>query len=393
MDLYLPGLPDLQRSFAISSSTAQLTVTACILGLAIGQLFAGGISDARGRRRPVIVGMVLWCLTTVGCAAAPTIGSILALRLVQGLGAGVCLAITRAILADLDPVNLMKHVSRLLVVLGAMPVLAPTLGGVLLSIDGWRGLFLCLAAAGAIFAAASILVLPESLPVQRRQPFELRASLTSYRSLLSNRDFALPALVSGAAFGSLFTFLSSSPFVLGTGFGLSATDYGLAFGTVAAGLIGGMQLSPFLAARLGARMAQLAAAGLGSLGSIGLILAGEDSANLAVTLALLFVILATTGTLIPSSSSEAMVTGSQSMGAASGLVGALQFVIGGGVGLVGAHFGVGVGITPLAVTLLLCDGVALGLTLLRRDAASTLAASSPGGASTPAVLTTAGSNR
>jgi DHA1 family bicyclomycin/chloramphenicol resistance-like MFS transporter len=221
----------------------------------------------------------------------------------------------------------------------------------------------------------------------------LRASLTSYRSLLSNRDFALPALVSGAAFGSLFTFLSSSPFVLGTGFGLSATDYGLAFGTVAAGLIGGMQLSPFLAARLGARMAQLAAAGLGSLGSIGLILAGEDSANLAVTLALLFVILATTGTLIPSSSSEAMVTGSQSMGAASGLVGALQFVIGGGVGLVGAHFGVGVGITPLAVTLLLCDGVALGLTLLRRDAASTLAASSPGGASTPAVLTTAGSNR
>jgi DHA1 family bicyclomycin/chloramphenicol resistance-like MFS transporter len=386
MDLYLPGLPNLRRDFAVSASTAQLTVTACICGLALGQLFAGAVSDARGRRGPVLVGMAVWCATTVACAAAPSIGAIIVLRCVQGLGAGVCLAVARAVLADLDPVNLMRHMSRMLLVLGAVPVLAPSLGGVLLSVDGWRGLFLLLAATGAVFAIASLRMLPESLPRGQRNSLRLGATLRSSAQLIATREFALPALVSGAAFGALFSYLSSSPFILRNGFGLTATEYGLAFGLNAAGLIAGMQASPALAARLGPRRAQLAATVLGSCAAAGLFIAALAAVSLPFVLMLTCVVLAATGVLIPAASTEAMSSGTQSVGAASGLVGSLQFAIGGLTGVIGALFGAGNGLAPLAVMLVACHVAALSLTMLRRigDRRPMMDARAPKG--TPALI-------
>src|SRR5882724_11258541 len=162
MDLYLPGLPDLRADLGASDQQAQMTVTLCIVGLALGQFWTSLIPDRFGRRRPLVVGMTGWVIATVLCALAPNITAILALRLCQGLGAGAAIALARTVVADLDPDNLSMHLSRMMLVLSVVPVLAPVIGGVVVSVTNWRGLFGCLAATGSLLLLVMILALPES---------------------------------------------------------------------------------------------------------------------------------------------------------------------------------------------------------------------------------------
>jgi DHA1 family bicyclomycin/chloramphenicol resistance-like MFS transporter len=170
LDLYLPSLPELATDLGTSTSSAQLTITACLLGLAVGQLIAGPLSDQFGRRRPLLIGLVCYLLTSLACAFAPTIELLLVLRLLQGLSGAAGLVIARAIARDLyEGRALLIFFSRLILVSGLAPVVAPLLGGQLARVTDWRGIFVVLAGFGLVLLLAGLVGVPESLPGCRRR--------------------------------------------------------------------------------------------------------------------------------------------------------------------------------------------------------------------------------
>ena len=248
LDLYLPALPQLADDLDASASAAQLSITACLVGLAVGQLLAGPLSDRLGRQRPLIVGLLAYVLASVACALAPSATVLAVLRLVQGLAGAAGIVISRAIARDLYSGRaLMIFFSRLLLVAGLAPVLAPILGGQLSRIMSWRGMFGVLAGFGAVLFLAVWLGLKETLPRERRVVGGFRQTLHGYNTLLHDRFFVGCALSSGLAGATMFAYIAGSTFVLQRIYGMSPQGFSLVFGCISLGLVA--------AAQVGARIA------------------------------------------------------------------------------------------------------------------------------------------
>ena len=231
LDLYLPALPELADDLDASASAAQLSITACLVGLAVGQLVAGPLSDRLGRRRPLIVGLVGFLLASVACALAPSAAILVLLRFIQGLAGAAGLVISRAIARDLYSGRaLMIFFSRLILVAGLAPVIAPILGGQLSRIMSWRGIFGVLAGFGAVLLLAGWLGLKETLPPERRIVGGFSKTLHGYNTLLHDRFFVGCALSSGLAGASMFAYISGSTFVLQRIYGMSPQGFSFVFG-------------------------------------------------------------------------------------------------------------------------------------------------------------------
>ncbi|RJK96427.1 Bcr/CflA family efflux MFS transporter [Vallicoccus soli] len=359
IDLYLPAFPELADELATSEAAVQLTLTACVVGLALGQLVAGPWSDARGRKAPVVAGLLAWSAASLACAVAPSITTLTLLRLAQGLAGAIGAAVARAVVRDLaDGDQLTRAYARLMLVVGVVPIAAPSVGGLLLGTTDWRGLFVVLALAGALVTVLVAVGLPETLPAHLRRS-GVRRSLESYGVLLRDARFVGPALVVGLVFAAMFSYVSVSPFVLRDGYDLSAATYGLLFGVNAVGLVLGTQASAALVARVpsaavlrgallagaAAGLAMLAAAATGALGLWGV----------AVPL---LVVVTSVGVGMPVASAWAMQGHPERAGAASGLLGVFQFLLGGVLAPVVGAFGGGSAV-PLAAAVVLLLGVAL----------------------------------
>ena len=222
IDMYLPALPSMARGLDTSASVAQLSLTACLAGLAAGQLLAGPLSDAVGRRRPLLAGVACYAAASALCVAAPDIWALLALRLLQGLAGAAAIVIARAMVRDLYEGNeLARFFALLLMVSGAAPILAPIIGAQLLRFTSWRGVFAVLAVIGAALLLVAACWLPETLPAARRQRGGVRGLLRDGARMLTDRQFTGYALASGLAFGAMFAYISGSPFVLQAKFGIS----------------------------------------------------------------------------------------------------------------------------------------------------------------------------
>ncbi len=190
MDLYLPVLPALTVELKSATSTAQLTVTACLLGLAIGQVITGPLSDRFGRRRPLLVGVVAYVVTSTLCALSPTIETLIVARFVQGLAGAVGIVITQAAGRDLySGPRLVRYYGQLTVLGGLAAIIGPVIGGQLASVTDWRGLFLFLAAVGVAILIASIVIFRETLPREHRVTGELTHMAHDFRRLLADRVF------------------------------------------------------------------------------------------------------------------------------------------------------------------------------------------------------------
>ena len=175
MDMYLPGLPQLATDFGADASAVQLTLTACLLGLALGQLVGGSLADIYGRRKPLLWGLSAFALSSALCSLAPTVQVLTGLRLLQGLAGGFGIVVSRAIVADrYSGVSAARVFSLLMIVSGTVPVLAPLAGGQLLRLTDWRGVFWVLAAVGALLLLATIFVIDETLPARPRERGGLR---------------------------------------------------------------------------------------------------------------------------------------------------------------------------------------------------------------------------
>jgi DHA1 family bicyclomycin/chloramphenicol resistance-like MFS transporter len=238
IDMYLPALPQMAAEFGVEQAQAGLTLTAFLVGLATGQILAGPLSDALGRRRPLLVGVALYALASLLCALAPSIYILVAMRLLQGLCAAIGTVIARAIVRDVYAGHTAaRFFSMLMLVTGVSPLLAPFVGSQLLLVTSWHGVFAVLFALGLLLWVSVALGLGESLPVERRRTGGLRDAITTFGKLLGDRIFLGYVLTYAVAFTGVFAFIAGSSFVLQGVYGVSPQTYGLLFGLVGFGLI------------------------------------------------------------------------------------------------------------------------------------------------------------
>ena len=363
IDMYLPAFPQISRDLDASDSAVQLTLTGMLLGLAVGQLIIGPLSDSLGRRRPLIVGICAHAVASAVCAVAPTIAVLAGVRVLQGFAGAAVSVVAMAIVRDLfEGVAVARIMSRLMLVIGLAPIIAPSLGGLVLGFTSWRGIFVVLAAAAALLLVVAMLGVRETLPVERRRPATVRASLAGYRSLLRDRVFVALAFIGGCMLAAMFAYVSGASFVLQDGFGLDARTFGLVFGINAAGLTITSQLNPVLlrwlrvrtvltGAIIGAMAAATALLVVGLTGFGGLI-------GVLVPLALL---VSLAGLSLPNTPALALTRHGEAAGTAAAVLGCVQFGVGAVIApLVGA-FGsttavpmacVMLGVTSLAAVLM-----------------------------------------
>lgn len=250
-DMYLPSLPDVAADLNTTEAAAQLTITGVLVGGAIGQLIIGPLSDRYGRRRPFLIGVTIHVITSIFCAIAPGIVPLIAIRAVQGLGnaaAGViAMAVIRDRFAGADAARMM---SRLMLVIGAAPMLAPTAGGIIAGWWGWRAVFYVLAAGGLALMVIVWRFLPETLPVARRRTEGLAGSLQGYGVLLRDRHFLVLALLPGLGMAVLMSYVVGAPFVLREGFGLSEHQFAAVFAINGLGMVFAAQLNAAIVQRV-----------------------------------------------------------------------------------------------------------------------------------------------
>ncbi|MGH3241721.1 MAG: multidrug effflux MFS transporter, partial [Spirillospora sp.] len=331
IDMYLPALPTLTEDLGTGAMQTQLTLTACIVGLAVGQAVAGPLSDAFGRRRPLLIGLAAYAAASLLCAAAPTVETLIALRLVQGAAGAAGIVIARAIVQDLyDGVAAAKFFALLMLVNGLAPILAPVFGGQLLRLMPWPGVFAVLAGIGVALFLGSLLGLRETLPPGRRETGGLRATAATFRALAADRSFVGYALTNGLAFGALFTYISGSPFVLQDIYDLSPQEFSVVFGVNSIGIVAAGQIGGTLAGRVPLR--RLLAAGLAivTAGGIVLLVAVLAGGGLRGVLAGLFLVACGEGLIGPNATALALSGRPPRVaGSASALLGVSQFALGG----------------------------------------------------------------
>ena len=327
IDLYLPALPTITRDLETTSSLIQLTLTGTLVGTALGQLLIGPLSDALGRRLPLLVGIGVHILASLLCVLAATAETLAALRVLQGLGAAAASVTAMAVVRDrYTGVAAATVISRLMLVLGAAPLLAPTLGGLLLRYTDWRGVFVALALAGGAMLVMAALALEETHPPERRRSGRLVGTLRAYRGLLRDRTFVGLILVAGLSMAALFAYVSGSSFVLQEEFGMDEQQFALAFGVGAAGLIGASQLNVRLLRAFAPEQIVTWALGAGvAFAGVLLLTSASGFGGLLGVLLPLWAVLATVGLILPNTSALGLSRHGEAAGTAAALLGATQF--------------------------------------------------------------------
>jgi DHA1 family bicyclomycin/chloramphenicol resistance-like MFS transporter len=324
-DVYLPVLPDLGRDLATSNAAAAATISAALVGIAVGQVMFGPLSDAVGRRLPLLLGALGYAVTHLLSALAPNITTLIVARVFVGLATAACVVVSRAVIADAYPgAAATKAYATLGAVIGAAPVLAPVAGGALATVTTWRGMFVLLAVAAVLVAAVGWRALPETLPPQRRASPHLGAVLRDFVGVLRHRHFLAYIAVMAAVGGMLFAYIGASAFVLEDVFGLSAQGFSLVFAANSLGIVATSWLTRRVVARTGPRRLLSIGQGLAIAGAV-VLAAGVARSALGVVLAGLFLAVASRGLVMPTSTALAMAQVPERAGSASGIIGISQF--------------------------------------------------------------------
>ena len=359
IDMYLPGMPAMAEDLHAGAGLVQLTVTVFVVGLAVGQVMVGPLSDAWGRRPLLIGGLVGYVIGSLACLVAPTVGWLIAARVVQSLGAAAATVLSRAIVRDhFDGGAMTRFLSTLMLVNGAATVVAPVLGGQLLGVTSWRAVFAVLAVVGIALLIVVVLGLPESLPEDRRQPAELGVSLRTFAQLCRDGSYVRYVLAAALMFASMFAYISGSSFVLQDVHGLSAQQYSALFAVNAVGIALLGQVNAMLVGRVADEHALLGASlGVGALAGLGVLVCTLLDLPLAALLVCLFLVVSMLGPVLANATSLALTPHASTAGAAASLQGVLQFLVG---GLVASAMGLG-GASPVAMgaAIFLSAGAAL----------------------------------
>ncbi|BCR25825.1 multidrug effflux MFS transporter [Aquipseudomonas alcaligenes] len=364
IDFYLPSFPTLARVFATDVEHVQLSLASYFAGIAIGQLLYGPLADRFGRRRPLLVGLVLFTLASLACALAQSLEWLIAARFVQALGGCAGMVISRAVVRDLcDPLASAKIFSKLMLVMGVAPILAPLGGGLLLDLFGWSSIFHGLMLFSALCLGAVLLWLPETRSAELPAA-PLSGALGRYRHLLGDRLLIGHGLTGGVAMAGMFAYISGSPYVFIELYGVPAEHYGWLFGANAAGFILTAQFNGWLLRYHGPDYWIRRTVWVYCVATLALLaVAMAKPAELWPLLIPLFISTASLSCVLPNATACAMAGQGAHAGSASALIGSLQFTVAAGASaLVGAlHDGSAL---PMALVIALCGLTTLTLGLL-----------------------------
>ncbi|HLP17501.1 MAG TPA: multidrug effflux MFS transporter, partial [Bacteroidota bacterium] len=357
IDMYLPGFPAVARDLGTDIEHVALSLSSYFVGISLGQLIYGPLVDRFGRKKPLLVGLVLYGLSAVGCASAGSIGWLIALRLFQALGACAGLVASRAVVRDLFPVTeIAKVFSALMLVMGVAPIIAPSIGGAITAAFGWRSIFIFLVGFTAVMTVAVAYLFPESKEADPTVSFHPWAMLREYAAIARDHEFITYGVAGGLSSAGLFAYISAASFVFMDLFGFTPLVFGQFFALNAAGLITGSQLNTLLLRkRTGPQILRMVSTVL-FLSTVALV--GSNllwGATPLGTIAPLFLYLFMHGFMNPNTAALALAPFTRNAGSASALLGAGQMLLSAAVSaLVSAlHNGTAM---PMAGMMLLCAG-------------------------------------
>jgi len=364
IDMYLPALPMLGEALGSTAGAAQASLAVFFLGMALGQIFYGPLADRYGRRLPLFIGLSVYTLASLACALAPNIESLIAARLLQALGGCTGMVISRAVVRDVtDERGAIRLMAKLMLVMGVAPIIAPIIGGALLGVIGWRGIFFCLAAYGAVLLLVIALFLPETLAPERRRRDGLLQVFGVWRRLLGDGYFMGHALAGGLVIGGMFAYITGSPFVFMQLHGVRPEDYGFYFGANALGIMLAGQITARLSDRLAPAQMLSIAIGISAISGALLLLATSTGfGGFTAIVVSLFLYVSTIGAVMPLTAARAMAPPGAIAGNASALMGTLQFGSGALVGVALGALQNGTAL-PMALVVALCG---MGGWLVRR---------------------------
>ena len=362
IDMYLPALPGIAADLDTNVAATQATLTSFFLAFGVAQLLYGPIADRFGRRPPLYAGLALFAAASLGCAFAPTVVWLTALRFVQGLGGAAVMVVPRAVVRDLHTgPAATRLMATIMLVVSVSPMLAPLAGSTLMVLADWRAIFSALATLAVAGLALTAFALPETLPRSRRAPIDAASLARGAGVLLRDRTFMGLTLVGGFGMASFFVFLASAAFVYSGQFGLTPTGFSVAFAINAVGFFGASQLAAPLGERHGERrVVALAVTGfaLCAVVLLALVLAGLGTLPLIVSM--LFLGNACLGLVIPTTMVMALDPHGDIAGLASSLGGTLQMLAGGVMITATSPFFDGTA-TPMVAAIALCAVIALAL--------------------------------
>ena len=329
IDMYLAAFPQITTDMDTTPAAVQLTITATLIGLAAGQLLIGSISDAVGRRKPLLTGLGLYVAASVGIVFVNSVEGLTALRFAQGLGAAAGMVLSMAIVRDrFEGIQVGKALARLMLVVGVSPCVAPLVGAEFLRLGSWRYMFIALAAFGFILLVVAFFLLKESLPSQLRRSGGVVAAARSYGSLLRDRMFMGLALLSGFAMAALFTYIASATFVFQQGFGLSAQQFAIIFAAGGVAFTAGTQLNGALLGRVAPEQILRSAVLTGLAVTGAMVVSSVLGWGIWPLISLLVANMLVIGMLLPAVAVIALEKNAHRAGSAAALLGAMQFGIG-----------------------------------------------------------------
>ncbi|MFD4959166.1 multidrug effflux MFS transporter [Microbacterium sp. NPDC058389] len=330
IDLYLPAFPVLEEDFQTTAALIQLTLTGTMIGFALGQLIVGPLSDKVGRRVPLLSVTALHVLASTAAALAPTLELLSVARVLQGAGAAAGGVVAAAIVRDLfGGRRLVVMLSRLALVSGVAPVLAPLVGSALLAVMPWRGIFVVLAVYGAVMLLSAIIFLPETLPKARRSERGTTTVWQRYRSVFSDRVFIGVLIIGGMTFSGMFSYLSSSSFLFQQTYGFDAQQYGILFAVNSLGVVLGVQTASRLAARFGPQWVMAWSTAVLVLAGAAIVVTDQLGLGLWGTVVPLWVFIAACGFTFPCVQVLALDRHGKAAGTAQSIIGATNFGVAG----------------------------------------------------------------
>lgn len=329
MDLYLPGLPELQQDLHTSTSLAQVTITASLLGLALGQVIVGPWSDRIGRRKPLLWGTIAFALSSAAIVFAPNIWVLIILRLVQGLAGSTGIVLSLAVITDLfTGKTLTQQIAINQTINGVFPVLAPVFGGIIIAWADWQMTFWVLAVLGVLLFAGVLFSLPETLSAEKAAPQEKQSVVVGFGKLFKQRQFVLFALTQAFMTAALFAYISGSSFVLQKIFGLSVTTFGIVYAINGAGIAFMSSMSGRWAAKFGEYTALKWFIRVAFIGGLWLLATAFMPKSIWMILPPLFIVVSTVGGIISLTTALGMQGQQENAGSASALLGLARYALG-----------------------------------------------------------------
>ncbi|AVX03037.1 multidrug effflux MFS transporter [Maritalea myrionectae] len=330
IDMYLPALPLLAEDLQSSTSAAQMTLMVYFIAFGASQLFYGPASDMFGRKKPIYFGLGLFMVTSVGCAFAPNIETLIVLRFLQGIGAAAPMSIPRAVIRDLyTGQKATRMMSTIMIVISISPMLAPLLGSAVIVPFGWRAVFLTIALATLVAMALAAFALPETLKPENRRPFDAKSMFASFGILLRDTNYLGLTFIGGLGMAAFFTFLGSASFVYMEHFGLTPTQFSLAFAVNASGFFVASQFSATIMGKIGPeRLIRGATLGYAIMVLILLGVFFFGWGSLPALIILFIIANAFMGLIIPTSMVLALEEHGPIAGAAASLGGTMQMLLG-----------------------------------------------------------------